>query len=156
MKDPMEMAATVVNALSLDGKRTDALARHAIPVRKLLITKATPIEKDVKDRVKKIVGMLAPEAHIFMPVQTGFGSPDLDFVISVNGFALRIETKVDHKQPTPRQMQTIAALDRAGVPVVVVDQSNLIDVAISVDFLLRGMQGDAIQFARSQREDYTQ
>lgn len=99
--------------------------------------------------------MLAPEAHIFMPVQTGFGSPDLDFVISVNGFALRIETKVDHKQPTARQMQTIAALDNAGVPVVVVDQSNLIDVAIVVDFLLRGMQGDAMAFARSQREDYT-
>jgi hypothetical protein len=89
-----------------------------------------------------------------MPVQTGFGAPDLDFVISINGFSLRIETKVDHKQPTARQLQTIAALDRAGVPVLIIDQYNLLDVAVTVDYLLTGKQGIALWFAQGQREEY--
>lgn len=98
---------------------------------------------------------MAPRAHIFMPVQTGFGSPDLDFVISISGFALRIEAKVDGKQPSARQLLTIAALDQAGVPVLVIDQHNLLDVAITVDYLLAGKKGAALWFAQGQREDYT-
>src|SRR5690349_4674577 len=100
-------------------------AQLSTDVKKLFTTKSNAIERDVKDRVKQIIKKLAPDAHIFMPVQTGFGAPDLDFIVSINGKALRIETKVDHKKPTARQLRTIADLDRAGVPVLIIDQHNL-------------------------------
>jgi hypothetical protein len=112
------------------------------------------IERDVKQAVKEIILELAPNAHIFMPVQTGFGAPDLDFIVSINGYALRIETKVDGKQPTDRQKQTTAALVRAGVTVLWVDQHNLEDVAQIVLLFVDGRPGSAFGYASDFRERY--
>lgn len=121
----------------LEQRRSAAGALPSTLVRKLSITKPNAIERDVKDRVKKIIAEVDPTAHVFMPVQRGFGAADLDFVVTVNGFALRIETKVDGKQPSPRQHITIASLVKAGAVVLVIDQHNLIDVALIV-IALRG------------------
>lgn len=125
-------------------------------VKQLFTTKSNAIESDVKDRVKDIIKTLAPNSHIFMPVQTGFGAPDLDLICDINGFSLRIETKVDHKKPSARQSLTIAKLDKAGTPVLVIDQHNLVDVAVVTDYLLTGKQGDAFDYAQLQRAEYIQ
>lgn len=93
------------------------------------------IERDVKAKVKALVRAITPHAHIFMPVQTGFGSPDLDFIITVRGFALRIETKVDGKRPSARQETTIASLVDAGAIVCIINQHNLEDVATLCNLL---------------------
>jgi hypothetical protein len=135
--------------------RDNALKGFIAEVRKLFtLSKTHVIEKDVKARVKAIVRALSPDAYIFMPVQTGLGAPDLDFIIDINGFALRIETKINRKAPSARQKLTIDALDKAGVPVLIIDQDNLLDVAIIVDYLLVGKQLTAFTFARANREDY--
>jgi hypothetical protein len=122
--------------------------------KKLFTTKSNVIERDVKDAVKNIVRELSPSSHIFMPVQTGFGSPDLDFIISVNGFALRIEAKVDGKQPTARQVKTIRDLEKSGTPVLLIDQDNIEDVCQAVNLLLRGQQGECVLFASQNVNDY--
>lgn len=138
----------------LEQVRSAAGVRHSIAVQKLFTTKSNAIEKDVKARVKQIIKTLAPGSHVFMPVQTGLGSPDLDFVVDINGFSLRIETKVDGKQPSARQKLTIAELDKAGTPVLVIDQNNLVDVAIVADFLITGKQSAAYCYAQAQRAEY--
>lgn len=125
-------------------------------MRKLSITKPNAIERDVKDRVKKIIAEVDPTAHIFMPVQRGFGAADLDFVITVNTFALRIETKVDGKQPSPRQAITIASLLKAGTIVLVIDQHNLIDVVLVVTALKGNAPELARHFAADSREIFSE
>jgi hypothetical protein len=90
-----------------------------------------------------------------MPVQTGLGKADLDFIVDINGYSLRIETKVDRKQPSPRQQKTIADLSKAGTPVLLIDQHNLVDVAVVVRDLLRGEQYEAYTYAQEQRAEYT-
>jgi hypothetical protein len=122
--------------------------------RKLFTTKSNVIEADVKKAVKEIIRELAPQSHIFMPVQTGFGSPDLDLIVSINGFALRIETKVDGKPPTARQIKTIRDLEKAGVPCLLIDQENIEDVCKVVNCLLRGHQGPACLCASQNVNDY--
>lgn len=111
-------------------------------------------EADVKKAVKEIVLDFAPNTHIFMPVQSGYGSPDLDFILSVNGYAFRIETKVNGKQPSERQLMTAAKLQAAGVPVIWIDQNNLEDVAVIMDLLLVGQQGEALHVSWQSRRDY--
>lgn len=80
---------------------------------------ATP-EGKVKDKVKKLLKEYG--AYWFMPVQAGFGAPGLDFHCAVNGIALFIETKAGNKQPTPRQETTIAAIQKSGGVVFVVNE----------------------------------
>lgn len=114
------------------------------------------IEKDVKKAVNALVAEIAPDAHVFMPVQTGLGSPDLDFIITVNGSALRVETKVNHKQPSGRQVLTINQLVKAGTVVLVIDQDNLNDLVIALVFLMLKNEGQAsaFRFAADSREKY--
>ena len=57
----------------------------------------------------------------FMPVQMGFGAATLDYLISVNGYFLGIETKAPGKKPTDRQLQTMAQIVAAGGTVLVID-----------------------------------
>lgn len=89
-----------------------------------------------------------------MPVQTGFGTPDLDFIVTIEGHALRIETKVDGKKPTPRQVEAIKDLVDAGAVVLVIDQSNLLDLAITASLLYKRDYSLAFRFAYASREDY--
>ncbi len=111
-------------------------------------------ESDVKKAVKDIVKGMAPNAYVFMPVQSGYGSPDLDFIITINGFDLRIETKVAGKKPSERQKNTTLAMWAAGIPVLWIDQNNLDDVAVIVDLLLRGQQATALDVSDDSREEF--
>lgn len=116
--------------------------------------KSNPIEKDVKKAVKEIVLGMAPNAYIFMPVQSGYGSPDLDFIITLNGFDLRVETKVAGRKPTERQKITSARMSFAGIPVLWIDQNNLDDLAVILDLLLTGKQGEAVEIAIESRREF--
>jgi hypothetical protein len=117
------------------------------------------IERDVKKNVKEIIKLIDPTADVFMPVQTGFGASDLDFIVTVKGVALRIETKVDRKQPSPRQNLRIAELVKAGAVVLVIDQHNLRHVKATVELLVSSLEGhaeSARRYADDSREKYSE
>jgi hypothetical protein len=55
-----------------------------------------------------------------MPVQTGYGSPTLDYLGSSRGRAFAIETKAPGKKPTVRQKAIIKEMEHAGMKVFVI------------------------------------
>lgn len=112
------------------------------------------IEREVKKFVKEIVLELDPDADIFMPVQSGYGIVDLDFIIGIRGYYLSIECKCDGKKPTHRQLQTIEKKVKAGCVCLIIDQSNLEDVARVVDHLQNQLRGAARLDAAASRKRY--
>lgn len=76
-------------------------------------------EGKVKDKVKKLLQEFG--AYYFMPVQTGFGAPTIDFLACHNGRFLGIETKAPGKKPTPRQEVTMGRINAAGGKTLVID-----------------------------------
>lgn len=91
---------------------------------------------------------------MFWPVQSGYGASDLDLICEVNGFGLRVETKVAGRKPTPRQRIVTDKLTASGVPVLWIDQNNLDDLAVVLDLLLVGKQGEAVEVSRESREEF--
>jgi hypothetical protein len=77
-------------------------------------------EGRVKRRVSQILKR-ADACYYFMPVQTGYGSPTLDYLGSSKGRAFAIETKAPGKKPTVRQMAIINEMKVAGMKVFVID-----------------------------------
>lgn len=63
----------------------------------------------------------SPECYYFMPVQTGYGSPTLDYLGCSKGRAFAIEAKAPGKEPTTRQRAIIAQMERTGMKVFVID-----------------------------------
>lgn len=63
----------------------------------------------------------------FMPVQTGYGTPALDFICCINGWFVAIETKKDAKAKlTDRQLATKKDMEAAGgIVLVIYDQESL-------------------------------
>lgn len=80
---------------------------------------ATP-EAKVKRAVSKILKH-SKRCYYFMPVQTGYGSPTLDYLGSSDGRAFAIETKAPGKTPTTRQKAIINEMVAAGMKVFVID-----------------------------------
>lgn len=75
-------------------------------------------------KVKRKVSSLLKEAdkvYYFMPVQSGYGSPTLDYLGSSRGRAFAIETKAPGKVPTMRQRAIINEMRRVGMKVFVID-----------------------------------
>ena len=141
----------------LQDRRRSAAGRPVLTsALRLFTTKKTKdvTESDVKKAVKQIVKGMAPNSYMFWPVQSGYGASDLDLIASVNGFCLRVETKVAGRKPTPRQRLVTEKLTRSGVPVLWIDQNNLTDLAVVLDLLLVGKQGDALEMARLSREEF--
>lgn len=77
-------------------------------------------EKQVKARVKHL--LKKHEAYWFMPVQTGYGTPGLDFHGCHKGRAFAIETKRPGKTITPRQKITIEDMRASGMKVIIVGE----------------------------------
>lgn len=77
-------------------------------------------EKTVKQRVKNL--LIKYECYYFMPVQTGYGSPTLDFLGSHKGRFFAVETKAPGKVPTPRQELTMALINASGGAVFVIGE----------------------------------
>jgi hypothetical protein len=80
---------------------------------------STP-EHKIKTKVNKVLAHWEG-VYKFMPVQQGFGAPTLDYLVSVNGHFLGIETKAPGKKPTPRQLETIKQITAAGGTAIVID-----------------------------------
>lgn len=101
-------------------------------------------EGRVKAKVKRALDKLGSDCWRFMPVQGGYGSVALDFLLAIRGRFVAIETKAPGKTLTPLQEGTKAAIEAAGGIVLVVwDESSL---AIAMKIIL------ALEFApRDQR-----
>lgn len=87
---------------------------------------STP-EGKVKSEVKKMVAFLVARGmpiHYFMPVQTGYGKRDLDFNFTVNGFALRVETKAPGEDLTGPQRLIAKAVHEAHGAVFIVSNED--------------------------------
>ena len=80
-------------------------------------------EGKVKAKVNAALKPLVDKGLVwkFMPVQTGYGTPALDYLLCANGRFIVIETKEAGKIMTPRQEGTAEAMEAAGALVFVVD-----------------------------------
>jgi hypothetical protein len=87
-------------------------------------------EGKIKARVKQEINKFGPRVWKFMPVQTGYGSPSLDFMFCVNGYFVAIETKAKCKKLTTRQELTKAAIENAGGLAFVVDDEESLQRAM--------------------------
>ncbi|MEE9580114.1 MAG: hypothetical protein V3V74_02210 [Nitrosomonadaceae bacterium] len=76
-------------------------------------------EGKVKAKVKRILNRA--EAYYFMPVQTGYGMPTLDFLCFHMGSGFAIEAKAPGKKPTKRQEAIIHEIEYSGSQVFVID-----------------------------------
>jgi hypothetical protein len=77
-------------------------------------------EGRVKRRVSQILKR-AEKCYYFMPVQTGYGSPTLDYLGCSRGRAFAIETKAPGKLPTKRQEAIIKEMQATDMKVFVID-----------------------------------
>jgi len=88
---------------------------------------STP-EGKVKREVEKLFARCSKDlnmpVHYFMPVQTGYGKRDLDYNCTVNGFALRIETKAPGEWLTGPQRLIAKAVFEAGGAVFIVSSED--------------------------------
>lgn len=83
-------------------------------------------EGKVKAEVKKILGRFEHKAWYFMPVQTGYGKPALDFIVCLNGKFVAIETKATSEEKmTVAQVNTAREILAAGGDVLRVDNDTV-------------------------------
>jgi hypothetical protein len=68
-------------------------------------------EGRVKQKIKRALADAGAYWH--MPVQNGLGAPTLDFVGCHRGRYFAVEAKAGGKPPTPRQRQTMQAIESA-------------------------------------------
>lgn len=97
-------------------------------------------EAHIKKAVKEILAKHS--AYIVMYVPTGFGNAGVpDFIASVYGRFIGIETKLNAKKnpPTALQMKNLCEIQQAGGLAVVVDETNI----DSLDEVLSTLKFDA-------------
>lgn len=95
-------------------------------------------EGRVKSMVKKALDGLDADCWRFMPVQTGYGTVALDYLLCIKGKFVVIETKAPGKKLTPLQEGTKAAMEAAGALVFVVWDERSLDIAMGEIFLHTG------------------
>lgn len=89
-------------------------------------------EGRVKKMVKSALDTLGPDCWRFMPVQSGFGSVALDYLLCIRGRFVAIETKAPGKKLTPLQEGTKAAMEAAGGIVLVVWDEGSLAIAMKI------------------------
>lgn len=89
-------------------------------------------EGRVKRMVKKALDTLGADCWRFMPVQTGYGGAALDYLLSIRGHFVAIETKAPGKKLTPMQETTKAAIEAAGGLVFVVWDETSLELALKI------------------------
>lgn len=95
-------------------------------------------EGQVKRQITRMLDDYGERIYRFMPVQTGYGRPSLDFLLCVDGLFVTIEAKVKGKRPTPRQEATMEDIRRAGGTCFVVDDdAALAAVRRFIDYVLQ-------------------
>jgi hypothetical protein len=110
-------------------------------------------EGKVKARVNAVLKVFGPWVWRFMPVQTGYGAPALDYLLCVGGIFVAVETKVKGKKLTPLQEGTRVNMIDAGGLVFVVDDDRSLWILIRC--LMQLVQGGpyAIPLARRWQHD---
>jgi hypothetical protein len=88
-------------------------------------------EGRIKSKVTAAIKLFGRRIWKFMPVQTGYGLPALDYLLCVNGKFVAIETKAKGHKLTPRQDDTKVAIEAAGGLVFVVDDDESRDVTMA-------------------------
>lgn len=87
------------------------------------------IERDVKNKVRKIIAKFEQSGHVFWtywPVQTGFGKHGIpDCLVCLKGKLIGIECKVNCKEPTTRQHAELKEIQRAEGFSIIIDEHNL-------------------------------
>lgn len=109
-------------------------------------------EGKVKAKVKKALLQLGTDCWRFMPVQTGYGAPALDFLLSVRGRFVAIETKAPGKKLTPQQESTKADIEAAGGIVLIVWDEDTLAIALKIILALEfapnvGKSDDVVRLA---------
>ena len=86
---------------------------------------STP-EGRVKAKVTRWLKDLGEDCWYFMPVQSGFGRPALDYECTIHGLAVAIETKAPGGEMSPTQRATRDTKLRAGGLVLMIwDDTSL-------------------------------
>jgi hypothetical protein len=89
-------------------------------------------EGRVKAKVTKALKSLGTDVWRFMPVQSGYGTPALDYLLCIRGRFVAIETKAPGNKLTPQQEGTKAAMEAAGGIVLVVWDETSLDIAMKI------------------------
>lgn len=89
-------------------------------------------EGRVKAKVNAMLKAFGTHCWRFMPVQSGYGTPALDYLTCVQGRFIAIETKVKGKTLTPRQQATKRDIEAAGGVVLVVDDDESLAIAMQI------------------------
>lgn len=86
-------------------------------------------EGKIKAKVNAVLKVFGSKVWRFMPVQTGYGAPALDYLLCVNGHFVAIETKVPGKKLTPLQESTRYNMWEADATVFVVSDDRSLWIA---------------------------
>lgn len=89
-------------------------------------------EGRVKKLVKKRLEALGDNCWRFMPVQSGFGSVALDFLLCIKGRFVAFETKAPGNKLTPLQQGTKKSIEDAGGLVFVIDDEHSLETAMAM------------------------
>lgn len=92
---------------------------------------STP-EGRIKAKVSRWLNELGMKCWYFMPVQSGFGRPALDYEGGYNGLAFAIETKAPGGEMTPTQKQTRDGKLAAGYLVFLIYDDETLNLAKEV------------------------
>ena len=71
-----------------------------------------PLERKVKEKLR--LWLREQRAYVFCPVQTGYGSTTLDFLVCISGVFYAFETKRAGADLTPRQKIVAQQIKAAG------------------------------------------
>jgi len=99
------------------------------------------IEADVKRQVKRILERDYGKFTYwsYWPVQTGFGKHGIpDCLMSILGYMVAIETKVNSKAPTTRQWHELGEIEKSQGIALVIDQDNIGDISHVLNALIHG------------------
>lgn len=94
-------------------------------------------EADVKAVVKKVLASYGERVWWFMPVPTGFGVQGVpDFVCSIGGRFVAIETKFGSNGLTRFQVKQMDAIIKTGGSHMVINEKNVDSLRAIIDGIL--------------------
>lgn len=94
-------------------------------------------ESDVKDAVKKVLKSYGDKVWWFMPVPHGYGVQGIpDFICSVRGRTVAIETKFGNNGLTPYQVKQMYAITASGAAHMVINEGNVQHVQAIMDGIM--------------------
>jgi hypothetical protein len=94
-------------------------------------------EGDVKTEVKRVLATYGDKVWWFMPVPTGFGVQGVpDFVCSLRGRFVGIETKFGSNGLTKFQIKQMDAIIKTGGMHMVINEHNVKDLTAVIDGIM--------------------